>query len=123
MMFGICKNCGENIALINTIILDRKLHNDILDKNFQNCFVVYSEDDIIKDFKQSKQYSIILNNITIGKVIIYEKATINKDAVHGLLKDVNRNIALASLECLYENEDMNIPMWVFVTVIIRVKLN
>ncbi|APU87189.1 hypothetical protein NPD8_3863 (plasmid) [Clostridium botulinum] len=109
MMFGTCKNCGENIALINTIILDRKLHNDILDKNFQNCFVVYSEDDIIKDFKQSKQYSIILNNITIGKVIIYEKATINKDAVHGLLKDVNRNIALASLECLYENEDMNIP--------------
>lgn len=108
MMFGTCKNCGEKIALINTIILDSKLHNDILDKNFKDCFVVCSEDDIIRDFKESKQYSIVLNDTTIGKVIIYKKATINKDAVHGLLKDVDRNIALASLECLSENEDMNI---------------
>lgn len=108
MMFGTCKTCEERIVLINTIVLDRKLQNDILNKNFKDCFVIYSEDDIIKDFKESKQYSIVLNDITIGKVIIYNKATINKDAVHGLLEDVNRNIALASLECLSENEDMNI---------------
>ena len=44
----------------------------------------------------------------IGRVIIYKKATIDKKSIHGLLEDIERNVALVSLECLPENENMSI---------------
>ena len=108
MMFGACENCGEKIALINTVILDKELNSGVLSKSFKDCFVVYSEDDLINDFKDVKQYAIELNNTTIGKVVIYKNAIINKNAVHGLKRDVRSDIAVASLDCLSESEDMNI---------------
>lgn len=106
MMFGRCDNCDSNIALINTILLDKELDSEILDEGFKECFVIFNEEELIKDFKEVKQYKIILNNETIGKVVVYKNATINECAVHGLVKEVERNVALASLECLSLNENM-----------------
>lgn len=108
MMFGVCNNCKNKIALINTVVLDRDIDKADIDEDLKGCFMVYSEDDVIKDFEDVKQYAIKLNDISIGKVIVYKKATLNKSAFHGLLKDINRNIALASLECLAQRENMNI---------------
>jgi hypothetical protein len=108
MMFGSCESCGNTISLINAVILNENLNNDDLIEDFKNCFMVFSEDDMISDFKEAKQYSIILHDITIGKVVIYKDAIINKNGVHGLKNNVKRDIALATLECLSENEKMNI---------------
>ncbi|NFN06062.1 hypothetical protein FDB50_15265 [Clostridium botulinum] len=108
MMFGSCESCDEQIALIHTTVLDKDINNDVLERDFQDAFSIFIEDDIINDFKEAKQYCISLDNATIGKVVIYKKAIINKNAVHGLLENIERNIALASLECLSEDEAMRV---------------
>lgn len=108
MMFGECKECSSQIALISATVLDENINTDDLKNEFKECFVVFSEDNIIKDFKEIKQYGIYLNKTQIGKTVIYRNATINKEAIHGLLNDIERNIALISLECLSLNENMNV---------------
>ena len=108
MMFGTCENCNEQIALIGITVLNKDINNDSLSEGYKDCFTVFSEDDMIKKFKEVMQYAIYLDNMQIGRVIIYKKATIDKKSIHGLLEDIERNVALVSLECLPENEDMSI---------------
>ncbi|WP_315074462.1 hypothetical protein [uncultured Clostridium sp.] len=105
MMFGSCENCGKQIALIHANVLDKNIDNNVLS---EESFMICNEDDMIKDFAQVKQYAIFLNHIVIGKVIVYKAAIINKNAVHWLLEDIERNVALASLECVSEDESMKI---------------
>lgn len=108
LCLGICENCGQQLALINLIILDKDIDNDSLEDDMKDVFCIFSEDDIIKQFKEVRHYGIYFDNIQIGKAFTYKKAIINKECVHGLTEDIERNITLLSLECLAENEDMKI---------------
>lgn len=108
MLFGTCEKCNEQIASINIVVLDKNINNNSLSEEYKEYFIVFSEDDMIKDFKEVIQYAIYLDNTQIGKVIIYKEAIIDKESIDGLLEDIERNVALVSLECLPENENMSV---------------
>ena len=108
MSFGSCKKCDSQIASISAAVLDKNVSSSCLSEEFKDCFVVYSEEDLVSSFKKAYQYMVCLNNAKIGVATIYKNAIVNKDNVHGLLENINTNIAVVSLECLSENETMSI---------------
>lgn len=105
MAFGTCHDCNNEIGLIDVNVLDKKIDKKSIK---YDCFTIRDQGELINSFKEVKQYSLSLNNKVIGSVIVYKKAIINKDAVEGLLENIERNIALVSLECLDEKEDMKV---------------